>query len=378
MSDFAYSTVIHTFYFFAMMAFSLLITSIMYRFVKTLGTKNQPGAMVRWSADTKPAIGGLTFFILFLISFCAYAFIVDALEVFDSPRIVSLIAASTTGFLMGLTDDAYNTRPLLKFSIQILCGVILVIGDTTIHFFESAELNAALTILWTVGIMNSINMLDNMDGITGSVTVFIVISALASHTVLAYMPGADTFILLGILAALLGFLFYNWHPSSIYMGDTGSQFLGVVLAYIGVHYCWNVETLLSENGNLLGIAALLCVFVLPIADTTVVTINRLRRGQSPFVGGRDHTTHNLSYHGLKDNQVALVFSAISAASTLLYLFMLQNISRDDTSILLVYIAYFVAVFLVLFIIAEKNKARWMIIPVQQKAPKKKTRKQKTA
>jgi UDP-GlcNAc:undecaprenyl-phosphate GlcNAc-1-phosphate transferase len=371
MSESLYNTVLHCFFFFAMMAFSLLITSILLRFVKTLGTKNQPGALVRWSADTKPAIGGLTFFIVFLVSLSAYSFLFDPTEIFQNQRIVTLIAAATVGFLMGLTDDAYNTKPLLKLIIQIICGAILIVGGTVVAVFDNDLLNYALTILWTVGIMNSINMLDNMDGIAASVTSFILISAIAAHAIVSVFPGVDMLILLGVLAALLSFLFYNWNPSSIYMGDTGSQFLGVILAYVGIHYCWNVETLVSENGNLLGVAALLTVFMLPITDTAIVTINRLRRRQSPFVGGKDHTTHNLSYSGLMDNQVALLFCAISISGLGSYVFMLTTVGRDDYALIAVYLAIFLAVFLTMFFVAEKNKERWGLV-VKKKKKKGKT------
>ncbi len=366
MSQTVYNSILQCFFFFSMIAFSLLITSILLRFVKTLGTKNQPGALVRWSADTKPAIGGLTFFIVFLMSLSAYSFLFDPTEVFQNHRIVSLIAAATIGFLMGLTDDAYNTKPFLKLTIQILCGVVLIIGGTVVEVFESDTLNYALTIIWTVGIMNSINMLDNMDGIAASVTSFILISAIAAHAIVSAFPRVDMLILLGVLAALVSFLFYNWNPSSIYMGDTGSQFLGVILAYVGVHYCWNVETLISTNGNLLGVAALLLVFMLPITDIAVVTINRLRRGQSPFVGGRDHTTHNLSYSGLKDQQVAILFCGISTAALGGYIFMLTNVGQDDYAVIAVYIGLFFAVFLSMFLIAKKNKERWGLVVKKKK------------
>ena len=98
------------------------------------------------------------------------------------------------------------------------------------------------------------------------------------------------------------------------MGDTGSQFLGVLLAAIGVVFFWNGA---DQNGELIfskRVLSAVIVFILPIVDTTTVTINRLMRGQSPFVGGRDHTTHHLSYAGLTDRHVAIVFCAVSAVS----------------------------------------------------------------
>ena len=348
-------TILYSFFFFGITAFSLLINSIFLRFVKTLGTKNQPGAVMRWGMHTKPAIGGLTFFIVFFISFSVYSVIFDSHDVFDSQRIIGFMVAATLGFLMGLTDDAYNTRPILKLIVQILCGVILVVAGSRIDIFQNEYLNVALTIFWVVGIMNSINMLDNMDGIASSVTAFIIVAALGAMVIKGDTSNVDFMLLLGILASLVGFLFYNWHPSNMYMGDTGSQFLGVVLGYVGIHYCWNIE-LSSEAIGIPwgGLAALLTVFLLPLADTTVVTINRLRRGQSPFVGGRDHTTHNLSYYGYTDTQVAIIFCFASLVSVLGYFVLISKVHPNNYWLIGVYFVYFLVVFLILFAITEKN------------------------
>lgn len=353
-----YQLVYLSFFFFGMTAFSLLINSILLRFVKTLGTKNQPGAVVRWSEQTKPAIGGLTFFIIFFMSFSIFSVAFDTYNVFNSPKVIGLMVAATLAFVMGLTDDAYNTRPILKLMVQIICGVILFQTDSGIQFFENETLNAVLTCLWVVGIMNSINMLDNMDGIATTVTAFIVLSALGYIAIKGDISGFNFFLLLGILASLTGFLFFNWNPSSMYMGDTGSQFLGVILAYIGIHFCWNAESVAGIGGNGFAISALLAVFALPIIDTTVVTINRLRRGQSPFVGGKDHTTHHLSYHGYTDQKVAIIFTILSAFFGSTYLIMVAFVRSENAYLLsgTFFVPFFV-VFVVLFRIAEKTAHR---------------------
>lgn len=358
MSSELYHITLYTFFFFGMTAFALLINSILLRFVKTLGTKNQPGAVVRWSSETKPAIGGLALFILFLISFWVYSIVFDAKEVFDSVPILGLLIASTMGFVMGLTDDAYNTRPFLKLSVQILCGVILALTGSHIELFDNNIYNNILTVVWVVGIMNSINMLDNMDGIAAVVSGFIILAAISANLLTGNWASFDFILLLGVLGAIIGFLFFNWNPSSIYMGDTGSQFLGIILAYIGIHYCWNVGVAEGTNSVYLSLGALLSVFILPLADTTTVTINRLRKGQSPFVGGKDHTTHNLYYLGFSDREVALIFCFVSAAGLAGYLLLindwgLQNPTFAGVSV----ISFFALVFLILFGITEYNKRK---------------------
>lgn len=345
------------FFFFAITAFSLLINSILLRFVKTLGTKNQPGAAVRWSTETKPAIGGLSLFIVFFISFSVYSVAFDARNVFESQRIIGLLAAGTIGFLMGLTDDAYNTRPLLKFLVQVICGLVLVSTGSGIVFFGSFLPDSVLTVVWVVGMMNSINMLDNMDGIAATVSAFITLAALGALALGDNLHLVDFTLLLGVLGALLGFLFFNWNPSSMYMGDTGSQFLGVILAYIGIHYCWNAESMVDGGGSWLAIAALVSVFLLPLTDTIVVTVNRLRRGQSPFVGGKDHTTHHLSYLGLNDVQVGYFYVVISIFAVSAYLVLIQFTSSGNYLVIGLYIAGFLMFLISFFLLTARNQKR---------------------
>lgn len=357
MDENVYHIIFYVFFFLGMAAFALLINSILLRFVKTLGTKNQQGVTVRWSSQTKPAIGGLSFFIIFLISLCICLFVFDYESVIREPQIPGLLLSSSLGFLMGLTDDAYNTKPLLKLSIQILCGVILALTGTEIAIFESSVLNTFLTVFWVVGIMNSINMLDNMDGVAASVTAFILAAPLVFMIACNLHDTVNFMLILGILASLVAFLFYNWNPSVMFMGDTGSQFLGVILGYVGIHYCWNVGIDPETSQGWYSLAALLTVFILPLSDTITVTINRIRRGQSPFIGGKDHTTHHLSYRGYSDTQVAKIFVFVGAMSVLLYTLYILHVSPSDYLMIAAYLFYFLVVFLTLFSLTELNRRK---------------------
>lgn len=286
---------------------------------KTLGRKNDMDANeIRWSDSYKPALGGISFFFIFLISLVSYYFYADpgsSDEMFQ----IGIIAAVSLGFFTGLADDAFNTVPWLKFAAQFFCGVLLVYFDLRIDFFEVFWLDSLLTIFWTISVMNSINMLDNMDGITASISVTILISAAVCAVPYGSSTLFYTLICGGAVAALLGFLLLNWHPSKIFMGDTGSQMIGALLAAVGIAFFWNNDLIIIEHPWYSKIAIVLTAFVVPIGDSLTVTINRLKRGQSPFVGGRDHTTHHLSYAGLSDNKVGLVLLSISGISVLLIL-----------------------------------------------------------
>ena len=167
----------HILFFCGALLFSILINSIMLRFVRTLGVRNQEN-IVRWSDEVKPSIGGLGFYIIFLLSITLHQFIFSYEGSVVDFKFTGIIGATSLGFLMGLADDAYNTRPVLKFLTQLLCGVILIYSGTYINIFGSDFLNYGFTLLWVVGLMNSINMLDNMDGITTLVSVVIAFTVL--------------------------------------------------------------------------------------------------------------------------------------------------------------------------------------------------------
>jgi UDP-GlcNAc:undecaprenyl-phosphate/decaprenyl-phosphate GlcNAc-1-phosphate transferase len=341
--------------FFAALAFSLLVNSVFMRFARTLGLRETKVQPTRWSNASKPAFGGIGFFIVFLGAFSFYSALFPGRGGTLQPELLGLLAATALGFLMGLADDAYNTRPLLKFSVQVACGVILIAAGACIQVFDTQWANWLLTILWTVGMMNSINMLDNMDAITTTVSIFIVASAIMVLHFQNQQESVRMVICVGVLASLCGFLFFNWNPSRMFMGDTGSQFLGVFLAWIGVECFWNAEPQPGQHDALRQAFAALIGFLLPLVDTTIVTINRIARGSSPFVGGKDHTTHHLGYAGLSDAQVAMAFAGLSAVNLLLGFIALRFIDIWQPIHSAIFGAYAITVFLTLFILTRRTK-----------------------
>lgn len=336
-------------------SFSLFINVILLKFATTLGIRSNEKPVVRWSSVAKPALGGISFYIAYLMSMTCFSVFFDESLVFKELSVLGALGATALAFLMGLADDAYDTRPLLKFGIQLLCGIILIISGTYINISDYNYINWILTILWVIGMMNAINMLDNMDGITSIVSSSIIITALVALTFNGNFQNFDFMASLGIVAALIGFLFFNWHPSKMYMGDTGSQFIGMFVAYIGIKYVWNGELFSGENSVFQQLSLVLVVFILPIVDTTVVFINRLARKQSPFRGGKDHTTHHLSYLGLSDSQVGFTYMGISAVSLLFSIAIYRFVDVWLWYHTLGCGIYFVATFAVLFFVTQRNK-----------------------
>ncbi len=297
---------------------SALFNSILLKFSQTLGIRQQQSSekQIRFNPTARPSIGGISFFVIFLISFIILNFIDHRLPLnYSSLKIIGVFVVCTIAFLMGLADDAYNTKPLLKFIAQLVCGLILYFTGTKINIFTNEALNFGLTVFWVIGIMNSINMLDNMDAITTIVSIVILLFSILLNINLNLIISPIPILSLGLLGSLLGFLIYNWYPAKMFMGDTGSQFLGAFLAVVGIDYCWNSFSLInnawfSVNPILMGFLSIALVFLLPITDTITVSINRIKKGQSPFIGGKDHTTHHLYFKGITEKRIAILFCGI--------------------------------------------------------------------
>lgn len=341
-------------YFICSIVLAFLLNALFLRFTRTMGMRANP-EMVRWSSTSKPAVGGISFYVMFLLSVACYAVFFPFSFTPLNKDLLGILGSCTLAFIIGLADDAYNTKPLLKLLAQITCGLILVYTGQAIDWFGVKIYDNILTIVWVVAIMNSINLLDNMDAITASVSLFIILESLITIYISNDFYNVHIIMLLGVLGALGGFLFFNWHPSKLYMGDTGSQFLGILLAIMGIHYFWNGSDFGGHHIQSKKLIVTVLAFIIPICDTASVTINRILRKQPPWVGGKDHTTHHLSYLGLSDSQVAIAFSAISMISLMLIFLIQGTIVNWDTHHILLFGGYFLIVFGTLYAITRKSK-----------------------
>lgn len=287
-----------------------------------MGIRDIDDKAIRWNSASKPAFGGISFFIVFLLVLSQYQIFFPNQYTPIDLKLIGIVIAACLGFLVGLADDAFNTNATLKSIAQALCAITLIATGNSICVFEVEWLNYAITFLWVVGLMNSINMLDNMDGITTIASIFALIGMLIAIVFNKTFESSYFVLVVGLIGVLLGFLFFNWHPSKMYMGDTGSQFLGVVLAALSINLLWNhsaVEYPATARQFILPILA----FIVPLSDTVSVVINRISNGKSPFVGGKDHTTHHLSYLGLSDQSVGLLVAGLGIFSSVVLLIALS-------------------------------------------------------
>lgn len=338
--------------------YTLILSLLSHRFFVIRSEKYQIKKVnisaERWSSQSKPVLGGITFYAIFIFSIINYIIFFGYENLLQGP-VFGTILVVTISFLMGLADDMLNTPPGFKFMVQFLSAAILIYSGICIQTFDSKFLNYAITTFWIVGMMNSLNMLDNMDAITTTVSSTILIGAIV---VLSAISGSNSVFLLisiGALASLISFLYYNWNPSKMYMGDNGSQFLGSLLAIIGIEAFWNTPAV-NNYSFVYPLVIAVAVFIVPISDTATVTINRLLRGQSPFVGGRDHTTHHLSYFGLKDSHVALILLSINAIFVAFISFAILS-DKEISRVLIITGILALIVFITLYTITKISKPK---------------------
>lgn len=335
---------------------SLLVNKLLLSFSRSLGIRNKNDVIVRWSNESKPSLGGISMYVTFVFSILAFAGFYSNLSLFDNLQFLGLLTAASVAFLVGISDDAYNTKPLLKLTGQILCGVILVLTGTTIDLFHEVYSDSLITIFWVIILMNSLNMLDNMDGITATVTFFVLTVCCVSYFIFnGFNIDFWIVILIAQLGAIIGFLRYNIYPSKMFMGDAGSQFIGLFVAFFSIQGLWNTSAEL-EIPAWSGMLVVLTALTPAAADTLTVIINRLKKGQSPMVGGKDHTTHHLVYKGLNDLQVWKVFLTISVISSLISILFIIAMHNDLHIVSMFGLIFFLLIFYRLYRNTQKYKA----------------------
>jgi UDP-GlcNAc:undecaprenyl-phosphate/decaprenyl-phosphate GlcNAc-1-phosphate transferase len=212
-------------------------------------------------------------------------------------------------FLVGLTDDARGLGPVTKLIFQLGAATLLVLVGTTLPVTPFNPVNGLVTLFWFVGIVNALNLLDNMDGVTAGVST---VAALGLGVL--FLGASDPLlatVAFTVAAASGGFLVFNFKPASIFMGDTGSLFLGACLAGLGAAYAAG-----SGHTGLLALLVPALVLLVPILDTTLVTITRTIHNRRISVGGRDHSTHRLVAMGFSEAGAALFLYGVGALALL--------------------------------------------------------------
>jgi len=330
---------------------------LLLRFSQSLGIRNKNNVLIRWSDESKPSLGGISLFAGFLFTTIMSLILLPEINLFGDLRYLGLFISASLAFTMGLADDAYDTKPYFKLIIQIWCGIVLVITGTTIDLFHIYSIDALLTIIWVIALMNSLNMLDNMDGITATTVLFALLSCLASCYVIGIISEPYwLYCLVGVLGALLGFLYFNINPSKLFMGDAGSQFIGLFVAFFSIKYLWNLGST-TLNHSWVSVIITLTALTPAAIDSLTVTINRLKQGKSPMQGGKDHTTHHLVYAGFTDKQVWYLFLLLGFLSFVCSLSILYLTVNNYIYETLFFLVFFIVCFVLLYRVTLKYKPK---------------------
>ncbi|MFZ1752550.1 MAG: MraY family glycosyltransferase [Caldilineaceae bacterium] len=282
-----------------------------------LGIIDQPAAR-KIHANPVPLLGGAAIYGAFILALIFFG------DLFYVSEVVAIFVGATLCSLVGALDDRRGLGSYTKLAVQVLAAGILIFGGVQVRLFGH-WLDMGITILWVVGITNAFNLLDNMDGLSGGIAMI----AAVFFTLLAALSNQY---LVGILAAALagacaGFLIYNWNPAHIFMGDTGSLFIGFLLAAVGIK--------MRFPANSVAVTWMIPVLVLglPIFDTTLVFISRLRKGLNPLTTpGKDHISHRLARLTGSRREAVLICYLIAGAIGLAAIFLTQAVLAEAIAI----------------------------------------------
>ena len=222
------------------------------------------------------------------------------LAVFGSIRPINvLVVGAALTFCAGIADDVFALKPFTKLVIEIAVASLFLFFGYRLHWMTSLTLDTILTLVWIVGMTNAFNLLDNMDGLAGGVAL--VAGAALLIGLMPLEPGGPAMHQARYLALLCGatagFLVYNVHPATIFMGDSGSLLLGLSFAALTLGRAGEMRTV---SNALSIVAAPVLVMLIPIFDTSLVTVLRIMSGRAPSEGGKDHSSHRLVAVGLSE------------------------------------------------------------------------------
>lgn len=296
--------------FFTALIFSILGTPFFRRLALHVGVVDTPSTRKIHGVPV-PLLGGAAIYSAFFIG------LIIAGNLFYIRELIGILLGATLVSLFGLADDRWGLSAYQKLGGQLLAGIVLLIGGTSVDLFDQNWLNWLLTIIWVVGITNALNLLDNMDGLSGGITTvaaafFLLLAAMGGQILVSSLAAA-------LIGACIGFLRYNLNPATIFMGDTGSLFLGFLLAALGIK--------LRFPSNVPWITWLvpLCVLAVPIFDTSLVTISRLRRRLNPLTAaGTDHLSHRLVALGLTRREAVLTCYLIGGMCGMFAVYIAQS------------------------------------------------------
>jgi UDP-GlcNAc:undecaprenyl-phosphate GlcNAc-1-phosphate transferase len=307
---------------------ALLISSVLTHYVRNTALKHG------WTCSTIrrrdvhaspiPRLGGLAICMTFMtvaIGYVAFYRLRGIGTGFGIYTTFAVLAPASLMFILGLVDDARSLGPQVKFGVQIIAGLLLYYGGIRIYFFPiiagyhelSSVISMILTVMWVLLISNAFNLIDGLDGLSAGSSLFstlvvFVVSLFSGNPFVAVMS-------VTLAGAILGFLRYNFNPATIFLGDSGSLFLGFMLSAVSLAGA-------QKSTTLVAVAIPIVSFGLPLLDTFLSVVRRFLSGQPLFTGDREHIHHKLLKRGFTHKQAVVMLYGVSAALGLASLLLL--------------------------------------------------------
>ena len=288
---------------------SFLMTPVVKSFAYKVGAIDVPKDERRMHHKPIPRLGGLAIFAGFMASILLFV------DIRLNPQMQSILLGAVIIVVLGVVDDIMALPAKLKFVVQIVAALIPALNGVSIQALSNPNifspnaywvlnwLSVPITVLWIVGITNAVNLIDGLDGLANGVSAIsaatvLVIALICSEALVAVVMAA-------LVGACVGFLPYNLNPAKIFMGDTGSTFLGFILASVSIQGLFKFHMIIS-------FAVPFLMLGLPIFDTCFAILRRVSKGQSPMTPDRGHIHHRLIDMGFSQKQAVAVLYIISA------------------------------------------------------------------
>jgi len=320
-----------------------LLTPLMRKIALAQGVLDRPNSAHKSHKNPVPYLGGVAIIIgVVIVSYIALISIKFTWSNFWLAT--SVLGPAVVMGLVGLWDDIKSLNPLPRFIGQSIAGlvvaIILILNDNIGNPTGITVLDAVITVLWIVGICNSINFFDNLDGgAAGTVAITAISLTYLAITGDQYFIAALSVVVAG---STLGFLIWNRAPARIYMGDAGALFLGLLIATLTVRFDPSTDNSVSS------FAIPVLLLAVPILDTTVAVFSRLRRKVSPFQGGKDHLSHRLVRTGLSRRLSAITLWSLTGLFSFFAILISLPNNRYDVIIVAVASGFWLLLFIYFF------------------------------
>ncbi len=327
-------------------AVSFLMCPLVKSFAYRIGAIDVPKDNRRMHKKPVPRLGGLAIFLGFMVSMLLFVRIDHQLK--------GILLGASIIVVLGVVDDMSPLRASFKFCVQIVAALVAVFHGVVIEilsnpnvfaenpYWELNWLSIPITVLWIVGITNAVNLIDGLDGLACGVSTISAVSMLV--IALLVSEGDVALVMASLVGACLGFMPYNRNPAKMFMGDTGSTFLGYILATISIQGLFKYYAIVS-------FAVPFLILGLPMFDTLFAIIRRLAHGQNPMAPDRGHIHHRLIDMGLSQKQAV---AALYVISSILGLSAVVLTSSGAVKAMLLLMALAVAAFLASRVIFRRD------------------------